>query len=138
MPSILLLGYQEKSIKLAEEVPADYVNFSNMVPYPGTETYEYIKKNGKFLLAEETYLTESTTKLGNPVFETPEFSFVERKKALKKGRGVAKKMHLQYRLGNKVGLLAYQLARSDILYNSFRRVISGSTQLKKIYNKLKK
>ena len=127
-----------KSVGLAKKIPADYVNFSNMVPYPGTETYQYIKEQGTFLLPEETYLTESTTKLGNPVFETPEFSLAERKKALKLGREVAKKSHLQYRLGKKVGLLAYQFARSDLMYNAFRRVISGSTQLKKIYNKLKK
>ena len=126
------------SVELAKEVPADYINFSNMVPYPGTETYQYIKENGSFLLGEETYLTESTTKLGDPVFETPEFNSAERKKALKLGRAVAKKSHLQYRLGNKLGSVAYQLARSDILYNSLRRVISGSTKLKKVYDKLKK
>ena len=126
-----------KSVELAKEVPADYVNFSNMVPYPGTETYQYIKDHGTFLLPEETYLTESTTKLGEPVFETPEFSLVERRKALQKGRAVAKQSHLQYRLGKKVGLAAYQLARSDIIYNSIRRIISGSTKMKKIYDKLK-
>ncbi len=109
-----------------------------MVPYPGTETYEYIKENGKFLLPEETYLTESTTKLGNPVFETPEFSFQERINALKRGRAVAKKTHLQYRFGKKLGTIIYHLVKSDFFYNLFRRIISGNPQIKKIYNKIRK
>jgi radical SAM superfamily enzyme YgiQ (UPF0313 family) len=132
--------YQDalNSINLAKKLPANYVNFSNMVPYPGTETYGYIKEKGKFLLPKETYLTESTTKLGNPVFETPEFSSEERIKALKKGRAIAKKTHLQYRLGKKLGAVIYPLVKSDFSYNLFRRVISGNTSLKKIYNRVRK
>jgi len=34
--------------------------------------------------------------------------------------------------------VAYQLARSDLLYNSFRKLISGSPKIKKIYNKIRK
>lgn len=127
-----------QSINLAKKLPADYINFSNMVPYPGTETYEYIKQYGKFLVPEETYLTESTTKLGAPVFETPEFSSEERIKALKKGRAIAKRTHLQYRLGKKLGAVVYPLVKSDFFYNLFRRTISGNQSLKKLYNKIRK
>lgn len=124
------------SIKVAKKIPADYVNFSNMVPYPGTETYDYIRQHGKFLLSEETYLTESTTKLGKPVFETPEFSYAERLKVLKKGRALAKKTHLQCRMGKVVGAIVYQFVRSDAVYNLLRRIATGKFG-KKIYNRLK-
>ncbi len=126
------------SIKLARLIPADYVNFSNMVPYPGTEVYEYVKEHGIFLLPEETYLTESTTKLGLPVFETQEFSYKERVKALNLGRAIAKKTHLQYRLGKVVGGIVYQFVKSDKMYNLMRRVATGKGVGKRVYDALRK
>src|SRR3989344_7187014 len=108
---------------LADKIGVDYVNFHNMIPYPGTELYIYIKEHGRFLLPEETYLTEVATKKEKPIFETPEFTYKERIKALKKGFRLTRKTHLQCRLGKTFGLLVYQFARFESTYFMGRKFV---------------
>ena len=144
-----IIGHQEEtferamdSIKYASSIPADYVNFSNMIPYPGTEVYKWIEEHEKtgrarFLVPKEEFLKNSTTKLGLPVFETNEFRYDERVKALKLGRALAKKTHLQYRMGKTIGSLVYQVSRNDNAYNTLRRFATGTHIGKKIYNKFR-
>ena len=144
-----IIGHQEEtfqramdSIRYAKSIPADYVNFSNMIPYPGTEVYKWIVDNEKtgrsrFLVPKEEFLKNSTTKLGLPVFETKEFRYEERVKALKMGRALAKRRHLQYRLGKVVGSTIYQFSRNDKMYNALRRFATGSQVGKRIYNSLR-
>ena len=141
-----IIGHQEEtyeramdSIKYAASIPADYVNFSNMIPYPGTEIYQWLvqaEKEGRarFLMPKEEFLKNSTTKLGLPVFETREFRYHERVKALNMGRALAKKSHLKYRLGPVVGTLAYQVSRNNTMYNALRRGVTGNKYGKHIYN----
>lgn len=145
-----IIGHQEEtfektmdSINFAKSIPADYLNFSNMIPYPGTEVFNWIEEQEKlgkarFIMPKEEFLKNSTTKLGNPVFETKEFTYGERLKALKLGRALAKKSHLQYRFGKPLGNLFYQLSRNNEIYNSLRRFVTGNKIGKKIYNKIKK
>lgn len=144
-----IIGHQEEtferamdSIKYAKSIPADYVNFSNMIPYPGTEVYKWIEEHEKtgrarFLVLKEEFLKNSTTKLGLPVFETREFRYHERVKALKLGRALAKKRHLQYRMGKFVGGTVYQVCRNDNVYNALRRFATGSQVGKRIYNQFR-
>ncbi|MBT4446736.1 B12-binding domain-containing radical SAM protein [archaeon] len=141
-----IIGHQDEtyeramdSIKYAKSIPADYVNFSNMIPYPGTEIYQWLVKaekegRARFLMPKEEFLKNSTTKLGLPVFETREFRYHERVKALKMGRALAKKSHLKYRLGNVVGTVAYQVSRNNTLYNAIRRGVTGNKYGKHLYN----
>jgi len=144
-----IIGHQEEtleramdSIRFAKSIPADYVNFSNMIPYPGTDIYQWIVENEKtgrarFILQKEEFLKNSTTKLGDPVFETTEFTYAERMKALKLGRALAKKMHLQYRIGTFWGGLVYQVSRNNQAYNALRRFATGTHIGKHIYNKFR-
>ena len=145
-----IIGHQEEtferamdSIRYAQSIPADYVNFSNMIPYPGTEIYQWLCNNEKsgrarFLVPKEEFLKNSTTKLGLPVFETDEFSYAERVKALKLGRGLAKKSHLKYRLGPVIGSAIYQISRNDQAYNALRRFATGSHFGKRLYNQFRR
>jgi anaerobic magnesium-protoporphyrin IX monomethyl ester cyclase len=145
-----IIGHQEEtyekamdSIRYAASIPADYVNFSNMIPYPGTQVYKWIEENEKtgrarFLVPKEEFLKNSTTKLGLPVFETREFRYSERVKALKLGRALAKKSHLVYRLGPVVGNMAYQLSKNDETYNALRRFVTGNKVGKRFYNVFRK
>ncbi len=131
------------SIRYAKTIPADYVNFSNMIPYPGTEIFQWLEKaekegHARFLMPKEEFLKNSTTKLGLPVFETREFRYHERVKALNMGRALAKKSHLKYRLGPIFGSLAYQASRNNTLYNSLRRGVTGNKFGKKFYNLFRK
>lgn len=145
-----IIGHQEEtfaramdSIKYAKSIPADYVNFSNMIPYPGTEIYKWLlekEKEGRarFIVPKEEFLKNSTTKLGLPVFETDEFTYEERVKALKLGRGLAKKSHLKYRLGPVMGNVVYQVSRNDKAYNALRRFATGSQVGKRLYNQFRR
>ncbi|MAG60528.1 hypothetical protein CL619_01955 [archaeon] len=145
-----IIGHQEEtferamdSIRYAKSIPADYVNFSNMIPYPGTEIFRWLEEKEKtgrarFLMPKEEFLKNSTTKLGLPVFETREFRYHERVKALKMGRALAKKSHLKYRLGPVIGTLAYQASRNNTLYNALRRGVTGNKFGKRAYNLFRK
>ena len=145
-----IIGHQEEtfkqamdSINFAKSIPADYVNFSNMIPYPGTEIFAWIEEQEKvgrarFIMPKEEFLKNSTTKLGLPVFETKEFKYKERVEALRLGRNLAKKSHLKYRMGKFVGAMAYQISRNDEVYNSLRRFVTGNKFGKTFYNLFRK
>lgn len=83
------------SIALAQKYPVYDVCFHNLVPFPGTELYEWVKKNNYFLIAPEEYLNRASLTSFEPYFQTPEFSREDRIKALKETRKV--KIAIQYR-----------------------------------------
>lgn len=130
-----------RSIKLAERIseyiPGAYVNFHNMIPFPGTELYEYVKKNGKFILPEDQVLTEAATLSGEPLFETPEFTFEERKIILKLGLKLTRKTHLRVRFGALNGFLAYHFFGGEKLYSLGRKMVMGTNLGRKIFNAVK-
>jgi len=74
-----------RSFKFALENNIDYVDFYNIIPYPGTELYEICIKNKYLLYPMEKYLNEITTRVNKPIFETPELSKKQRKKLFKEG-----------------------------------------------------
>lgn len=102
------------SIKLAKNLKCNFVGFNNLIPYPGTEVYTWIEnnKNAKFLYNPEAYLNELTHKKLMPVFETDEFKFEERKKALIKGFQLEEKTLTCFRFGKYKGTLVYLLNRN--------------------------
>jgi anaerobic magnesium-protoporphyrin IX monomethyl ester cyclase len=110
-----------------------YVNFHNMIPYPGTEIYDYIKKQGTFVLPEEEYLTETATKTNQPLFETPEFTIAERKKILKKGFDISRKSHLINRLGKVKGNIVWYLVKNEKWYQRSRKFALGTKIGRRIY-----
>jgi len=62
--------------------PVNYVFFFNLIPYPKTTLFDWVRENGKFIYEPEYYLNKINSSMNKPVFETPEFSAKERKKAL--------------------------------------------------------
>lgn len=71
-----------ESIRLALRYKIKDVRFYNIIPFPQTELYEWIKKNNYFLKDPKTYLNDSSHWDDEPVFETPELSYDERKRLL--------------------------------------------------------
>lgn len=133
------------SVRFAKQIlkTADYAMFSNMIPYPGTDVYKWIREQEKtgrarFLRQPEEYLKDTTTKIGLPVFETREFRFNERVKVLKKGRAVFNRSFLQYRFGKELGLAIYFLCRDNNRYIQFRKVAMGTRVGKYAYNMIRK
>ncbi len=118
----------EDSIALALKYSIAGVNFYNLVPFPGTELYDYVEKNNLFLIKPEQYLKDAPYYSNTPVFETPEFPKKQRIRMLKKTKEIRQKIKrrvLKQRL-EKLGLLgkiSYPLLRfefvKDVLVGKF-------------------
>jgi len=133
------------SVRFAKKVLkyADYVMFSNMIPYPGTDVYKWIREQEKggrarFLRQPEEYLKDTTTKIGLPVFETREFRYNERIKLLKRGRAIFNRSFIQYRFGKVLGLMIYLIARDNDRYMKLRSIAMGTRFGKYTYNLIRK
>jgi len=72
----------EDSVNFALKYPVFYAEWSNIIPYPGTEMYEWLKGKGYLLKQPEEYLNTCFTTSTEPVFETPELPYAVRKKLL--------------------------------------------------------
>ena len=108
-----------KSYVFADQDIFDEVRFYNTEPYPGTEIYEWVKKNGKFLVEPEEYLNSRSRWEENPIFETDNFSAKERKKAFNQGEFLVAKKLITKVLGKNRG--KYLVAACRVKW--FRRFI---------------
>lgn len=104
-----------QSIKLAKNLKSNFVGFNNMVPYPGTQAYQWIQDNetARFLYSPEVYLNELTHKRLIITFETDEFTAKEREKLLKIGLDLEKKTLACFRFGKYKGYFVYLLTRNE-------------------------
>lgn len=105
----------QESMKFAESLPTNFLNVYNLIPYPGTDLYHWIEENGHFLYTVDEYLNDIDYGEEIPVFETEEFTKEERIKALKIGRALYRKRILQYKLGKRLGYVAYIFTKSKLL-----------------------
>jgi radical SAM superfamily enzyme YgiQ (UPF0313 family) len=69
-----------KTIKLAKELPLDLANFAVAAPYPGTEFYELVKRNGWLVSAN----WEDFDQNYSPIVNYPQMSNQEICRAMKK------------------------------------------------------
>lgn len=99
----------EDDVRLALRYPLQDVHFYNIIPYPGTELYEWIEKNNRFLKEPEDYLNNVTCNEINPVFDTPELSAEDRIKLFKYLKGVRKQVHRNavQRMLKRIPLIGY-------------------------------
>lgn len=74
------------SIKIAKKYPVFDSRFYNLVPFPGSELYNYIKEKNYFLKDPENYLNDTSQWDESPVFLTPEFPYEDRMLALNLAR----------------------------------------------------
>ncbi|MDD5005792.1 MAG: radical SAM protein [Candidatus Omnitrophica bacterium] len=95
------------TLKFAKSLDSNYVNFSNLIPYPGTEAYEWILSNGRFLVDKNKYLRNLSTYDDMPIFETKEFTERQRKRITKLGHNYYYKRILIWRLGGALGSVVY-------------------------------
>jgi anaerobic magnesium-protoporphyrin IX monomethyl ester cyclase len=73
----------EDKVRLSQKYPIQEVHFYNIIPYPGTELFEWIKENNYFLREPEEYLNDVSFWENVPVFETPELPKDERVRLFK-------------------------------------------------------
>ncbi len=80
----------EDSVNFALKYPIFYAEWSNIIPYPGTELFDWLSRKGYLLKQPNEYLNDDSTVSDIPVFETPELSFQMRKKILRRLKKVRK------------------------------------------------
>jgi len=99
------------TIKFAKSLDCNYVNFSNLIPYPGTEAYAWVEEHGNFLVDKSRYLKNVSTYDDIPIFETKEFTKQQRLKVTKMGHDYYYKRILIWRLGSILGLAVYYFTK---------------------------
>jgi len=70
----------KKTIKFVKKIDADSIQFTIFTPFPGTEIFDYVQENGKFLFDS----WKDFTYYEKPVFEMPELKISEIKSSIKK------------------------------------------------------
>jgi len=131
----------EDSIKLVQKYPIVGANFYNLIPFPGTELYDYVQKNNYFAVQPSEYLKFVPYYGNTPVFATPEFSYEDRKKALAKTRAIGQQIRnkvLKRRL-TRFGLLG-RVGYLFLRYNFVKeklvdKLVSRSTFFRKFVSK---
>ena len=114
----------EDSFKIARRYPVFSVRFYNLIPFPGTELYNYLEKNGGFLHPPDEYLNNGSGISNEPTFQTPELSLEERKKAFAEGERIHREVLRRYlrhkfdNLGFCSGLLV-ALVSSEVFLNAY-------------------
>lgn len=76
------------SVKLAEKYPVFQARFYNIIPYPGTELFTWLKEKNLLLEEPSSYLNDASAFSDRPLFETEELSRNERVKMFKRLRKV--------------------------------------------------
>jgi radical SAM superfamily enzyme YgiQ (UPF0313 family) len=110
----------EDSIKLALKYPVALAKFLNIIPYPGTELFQWIKKNNYFVGDWYKKLNYAMHLDEEPFFETPELPLAVRKRMLEKTAQVwkeVKKRYVKNKLAKKYGPFGRVLG--DLLYLRF-------------------
>jgi len=72
-----------ESVGFATEFPISVASFYQLLPYPGTELFDYVSKSARFCAKPQVYLNNGSQRKNSPFFETPELKYRERKKAFK-------------------------------------------------------
>ncbi|MGV8141873.1 MAG: B12-binding domain-containing radical SAM protein [Candidatus Woesearchaeota archaeon] len=127
------------SFRFAMKYPVDYAYFYNIIPFPNSEMYQYLKENNLLLTSYDIYLNESSHWNGKPAFITHELDLKERLKLYEMGKKVTKKIQVKritLRL-RKLGPLA-PIAARIISIDFIQRRVMTNILTKKIIIKIKK
>jgi len=80
----------QDSARLALKYPIFDASFYNVIPYPNTALFEWIKRNGHFKDSPENYLHYASGRVNIPVFYTADFSLRQKKKAFKYAQRISR------------------------------------------------
>ena len=82
----------KESFKLSQKYRISDVRFYNLVPFPGTELYEWVLKNNYFVRSVEEYCNGGLHWANKPIFYTPTLSTEQRKAAFRRGMSMGRKL----------------------------------------------
>lgn len=86
------------SKRLATRYDVAEARFYNLVPFPGTELYEWAKEHEYLVKTPDVYLNRDYHFENNPNVETPEMSVAERQKAFREGVKVTHRQKKKFKL----------------------------------------
>lgn len=124
----------EDAVKFAKKYPVDEATFNNIVPYPGTDLYDWLKENGYLVKDYPEYLNDDPRHLRKPLFRTDTMTLEEREKSLEhlfKVEDEVLRKSMARRLG-RLGVLGKFMAyfyaidpvRDFVMYNqTFRKFV---------------
>lgn len=138
-----IIGHQEETyqdaletLKFAKSLNCDYVNFYNLVPYPGTQVYEWAINNAHFLIPKNQYLKHISYRDINPIFETKEFTKEQRIKVMKQGFNLYERKLYQFRFGKILGTFFYTITRFSLVAHLTRKLVYDNKLFNKMFNLL--
>jgi anaerobic magnesium-protoporphyrin IX monomethyl ester cyclase len=120
-----------KSIRLSLKYGIKDVRFYNIIPFPETELFDWIRTNNYFLEEPHIYLNSECVWNNHPVFETPELPLKERERILKLTKMVRNKIRKRWfrkRIA-KAGVLG-KMAAPVLQYEFIRDPIMNSVLMK--------
>lgn len=126
----------QETINFAKNLPSNFVNFYNLVPYPGTPAYIWAVKNANFLYPKESYLQAISYRDNTPIFETPEFTASQRRHIMAIGFNLYEKKLLTFRLGKTLGLMVYLLTRNKTISRISHWLLVNNTPVRLLVGKL--
>lgn len=81
-----------ESMNLALKYPVMEARFYNLIPFPRTELFDWVRKKGYFVRSPEEYLNDANHFVNAPCFATPELSLKERRRAFSRASRISKKI----------------------------------------------
>lgn len=97
-----------KTYNYAKKIPFSEVRFYNPIPFPGTELYQEAVERKLLRFTVDEYLNANSKTFGEePIYETPEFTTAERKKALEMGKNLMMQKIIYKEFGHVLGTVAY-------------------------------
>ncbi len=140
-----IIGHKEETqkdaldtINFAASLPTDFVNFYNLLPYPGTESFEWARKHAKFLVPLDTFLENISYRDNKPIFETNEFTRGQRERIVSLGFDLYRKKILNFRLGKILGTFVYWITKFNFINKLATRFALTNPLGKFIYIRLAK
>jgi len=127
----------EDSIRVSLKYSVMDVRFYNLIPYPGTELFEWVRSNNYFVKQPEDYLNDASGFSTYPVFETPELPYQTRIKLMEKLDNVTKKVR-KNAIRNKLkamgmaGTVAYYLLGDIYVSDSFQALIRQNKTIRRV------
>ena len=124
------------SFRLAQKYPVDATSFYGIIPFPGTELYEEVKR--KNLLIEGDYLQITGQNSDEPAFSTPELSIEKRRELLNEARKIEEKIIRNVFIRNtkkKFGIFSFIITNVILykpVYQSLVKICSKYKLFKKI------
>ena len=87
------LAASESSFRLARDLQPATSRFFHLIPFPGSGVHGWVRRNGRFNGPMERWMGEADVWTNQPSFETPEFSFAQRRRVFAEGNSIHPHAH---------------------------------------------